>query len=232
MVGEILGLFTSPITTIKEKVEEKNVKKEAIIAIVLIVVMAAVSILTTYTVIVKSLNKTWKEYEDRYDEKSDFKKAKKEAKEKALDKVEFGEEFFKTLGKAAIAIAVVAASAYVISRLMQSPLDFIKGLVIANRAFIIYTLGALLNILFIHIYAPIGTIIWVALGIYAFLVTIESFKEVLGGCDSNKLVIVTGITILIIVAIVLFIFNGKIDDESKGLVDISTYLRMVIKLDL
>ena len=220
MVGEILGLFLNPITTIKEKTEEKNIKKEAIIALVLAVVIALVTMFSTYITVVKAINKVYKsvdDYNDKYSwkddiTKSEFKELKKKAKEQALDAVDFTEMFFKTAGKAIAAIAVVGAMLYVISRLMKNPIDFVEVLAISNRAFMIFGIGYLLMAIFILIYIPIGVILFISSILYAFLVVACAFREKLGTSDLDRLNVIAGIVITVVIAALVLIIKEKLGD--------------------
>ena len=64
MLGELLGLFKSPVTTFTQRAEERNIKKEAIIAGIIAVVLALVTLLTTYFGVMKVINKTFKSLDD------------------------------------------------------------------------------------------------------------------------------------------------------------------------
>ena len=55
MLGELLGLFKYPVTTFTKRAEERNIKKEAIIAAIITVVVAVVSLLTSYIIMINCI---------------------------------------------------------------------------------------------------------------------------------------------------------------------------------
>ena len=214
MLGELLGLFKSPVTTFTQRAEERNIKKEAIIAGIIAVVLALVTLLTTYFGVMKVINKTFKSLDDYNDNlysweeeitKSEFKKLKKEAKEEAFEDIKLGKTFFKTILTTIIAIAVVAAILFIIARMVKYPKDYIEMLSMSNSAFIIYLVGFLLNLVFSYIYAPIGTILLAGALIFAVLALANAFRESIEVEDPNKLVIFSAIVLTVVVGILVVI---------------------------
>lgn len=212
MLGEVLELLKKPVTTMSRNAQERNVKKEAITAAIIAVVIALVTIITSYIGVNKQVKKrylTYKKYVEEYSyldiTKEEYKEDKKEYKKDLLEDEEFVSTFFKTLVITAVAIGLVAGILFVISRTVKSPKDYIEMLAMANGAFTIYLLGYLLNTIFSYIYMPIGLIIFVASLIYAIISLSNAFRDSLEIEDSDKLSMYASIVITIVFAILLFI---------------------------
>ena len=218
MLGELLGLFTYPVTTFQKKAEEKNIKKEAIIALVLAVVIALSTILNLYILATKTVNKYYKSYKKYSEEysylnisKDEYNKEKKEAKKELLKSLGVtAENFFKTAGIALVAIALVAGMLYVISRLVKSPKDYLELLSYSNSAFMIYVIGYIISILIALIYSPLGTIISFGVFVFALIALANAFKDSLQLEDINKLVIFSAIVVTVVFAVLLLI-SSKVD---------------------
>ncbi len=231
MLGELLGLFKYPVTTFSKRAEERNIKKEAIIAGIIAVVIAVVTVLTSYFGVVKAVNKKYKSLDD-YNKssflgdvtKDEFKEMKKEYKSDLLEDVSLVKTFFTTLAVTAVAIVVVAAILFVIARMVKSPKDYIELFSMANSSFIIYTLGFLLNTIFSYIYAPIGIIILFAASIFATLALANAFRESIEVEDTNKLVIYSTIVLTVVVAILVIIVAGYINSLTSSLGGLSSLL--------
>lgn len=225
MIGELLGLFKAPVTTFTKRAEERNIKKEAIIAGIIAVVIAIVTVLTSYIGIVKSVNKQYpslKKYNDTYSwrgelTKSEFKEMKKEAKSELLEDVNFVGKFFKTLAITAVAIALVAAILFIIARMLKSPRDYIEMFSMSNSAFMIYLLGFLLNTIFTYIYAPIGIVLFVGALIFAVIALANAFRENIEVEDTDKLVIYSTIVLTIVFAILVIITVNSLKSSLGGL---------------
>lgn len=218
MLEELLGLFTYPVTTFRKKAEEKNIKKEAIIALVLALVIALSTLFNLYIMATKTVNKSYKSYKKYSEEysylditKDEYNKEKKEAKKLALKLygVSVG-TFFKTAGIALVSIALIAGMLYVISRLVKSPKDYLELLSYSNSAFMIYTIGFILGILLSLIYSPLGTIVMVGAFVFALIALANSFKDSLQLEDTNKLVIFSTIVITVVFAILMLIVSKYI----------------------
>ena len=218
MKEELLELFKTPVTTIKKRAEEKNIKKEAIIALIIAAIIAISSILTTYITITKTVNKVYNSFEDykksySWNEdltKAEFKKMKKEYKKGLFEDAELIEVFFKTLAITAIAIAVVAGILFVISRTVKSPKEYIEMISMANSAFIIYLAGLIVQTIFSFIYDPIGIIILGGATMFAIIALANAFKESIEVEDTNKLVICSGIVLTIVYAILIILVSNYI----------------------
>lgn len=236
MIGELLGLFKTPVTTFTKRAEERNIKKEAIIAAVIAVIIAIVTVLTSYIGISKTVNKKYKSLDDYNDKlysweeeltKSEFKEKKKEAKSDLLEDANLVGSFFKTLAITVVAIALVAGILFVISRMVKSPKDYIEMLAMSNSAFIIYLLGFLLNAIFAYIYAPIGIVLFGAALIFAVIALANAFRESIEVEDTNKLVIYSSIVLAVVFAILVIIAVSYINSAVSSLSALSSLSSML-----
>lgn len=236
MIGELLGLFKYPVTTFTKRAEERNIKKEAIVAAVIAVVIAIVTVLTSYIGIAKIVNKKYKSLKDynknlySWEEevtKSEFKEMKKEYKADILEDAKLVGSFFKTLAVTVVAIAVVAAILFVIARMVKSPKDYIEMLAMSNSAFIIYLLGFLLNTIFSYIYAPIGAVLFTAGLIFAIIALANAFRENIEVEDTNKLVIYSSLVLAVVFAILVVIAVSYINSVTSSLSALSSLASML-----
>ena len=236
MFGELVELFKRPVNTMMKGAEERNIKKEAIIAFTIAIIIALVTILTSYIGIMKIVNKKYKSVDDYNDSlyswdkevsKSEFKEMKKEYKSDLLEDEEFVKTFFKTFAINLGTIALVGGILYVISRTVKSPKDYIEMLTITNRAFIIYLLGFIINTIFSYIYVPVGIIILLTSIVFAIISLCNTFREMLDIEDVNKLVIYSTLILGAVIIILTFIVSNYIDSlfgELSSLSDFSSML--------
>lgn len=231
MIGELLGLFKYPVTAFSKRAEERNIKKEAIIAAVIAVVIAIVTVLTSYIGISKTVNQKYKSLNDYNDSlysweeeltKSEFKEKKKEARSDLLEDANLVGSFFKTLAITVVAIALVAAILFIIARMVRSPKDYIEMLAMSNSAFMIYLLGFLLNAIFAYIYAPIGVVLLGATLIFAVIALANAFRESIEVEDTNKLVIYSSIVLAVVFAILVIIVASYINSVTSSLSALSS----------
>lgn len=236
MIGELLGLFKTPVTTFTKRAEERNIKKEAIIAAVIAVVIAIVTVLTSYIGIAKIVNKKYKSLKD-YNKnlyswqeeitKSEFKEMKKEYKADLLEDAKLVGSFFKTLAITVVVIAVVAAILFVIARMVKSPKDYMEMLAMSNSAFIIYLLGFLLNAIFSYIYAPVGAVLLVSALIFAIIALANAFRESIEVEDTNKLVIYSSLVLAVVFAVLVIIAVSYINSVTSSLSALSSLSSML-----
>ncbi len=237
MLGELIGLFKYPVTTFKKRAEERNIKKEAIIAGIIAIVIAVVTVLSSYIGITKAVNKRYKsldEYnESHYSEltKSEFKEEKKEYKSDLLEDAGLVKSFFKTLAITVVAIVLVAAILFIIARMVKSPKDYIELISMSNSAFIIYLAGFLLNTIFSYIYAPIGVIIFGVSAIFAILALANTFRESIEIEDTNKLVIYSTVVLGVVFAILVIIVASYINNLTSSLSGLSSLTSSLSDLD-
>ena len=209
MFSEVLGLLKTPVTTMNQRAQERNVKKEIITGAIIAVILAIVTVLTTYIGVIKSVNKIYstvekynKEYSYYKDlTKEEFKEKKKEAKEKAFEDVELTKTFFKTLAISAVSILLVSGLLFIISRMVKSPKDYIELLAMTNGAYIIYAIGVILKTIFSYIYLPLSIIISVGFALYAIISLCNTFNYSLDVEDPDKLAMYSTIVLTILFAI-------------------------------
>lgn len=214
MLGELIGLFKYPVTTLTKKAEERNIKKELIIALVIVLIIAILSTLTSYISISKIVNKSYKSLDDYNDSlysweeevtKSEFKEMKKEYKSELLEDAGLVGGFFKTLAISAVSIALVAGMLFVIARMVKSPKDYLELFAMTNGAFMIYILGYILNVIFMYIYSPIGIILQIAALIFAIIALANAFRESLQVEDPDKYAIYSSIVLIVVFTILIII---------------------------
>lgn len=235
MIGELLGLFKYPVTAFGKRAEERNIKKEAIIAAIIAVVIAVVTVLTSYIGITKTVNKQYKsvdDYNKKYSwreeiTKSEFKEMKKEAKADLLEDAKLVGKFFKTLAITVVAIALVAGILFVIARMVKSPKDYIEMLSMSNSAFIIYLVGFLLNAIFSYIYVPVGIILFATALIFAVISLSTTFRESIEVEDTNKLVIYSSIVLALVFAILVIIVMSYVNSLTSSFGGLSSLSSML-----
>jgi len=238
MLGELLELFKSPVTAFSKRAEERNIKKEIITTGVIAIIIALVTVLTTYFGIMKGVNKKYKSLDD-YNEslypweeevtKEEFKELKKEAKEEAFEDVKLVGIFFKKLATPLVAVVVIAGILFVIARMVKYPKDYIEMLAMSNCAFTIYLIGFLLNAIFSYIYVPVGIILFASALIFTVMALASAFRSNIEVEDENKLVIFSGIVLAVVVAVLVLVFKDYITGLS-ALNSLSTSLNSLKSL--
>lgn len=234
MFNEILEVFKTPVTALSKRAQERNVKKEVITGAIIAVIIAVVTLITTYIGIMKPINKKYSsldEYNDKYSyykdlTKEEFKVAKKEAKDEALEDAELAGSFFKTLAFSAGSILLVAGMLFIIARMVKSPKDYIELVAMTNGAYIIYTVGFLLNVIFSYIYVPVGIIILGGMFIYALISLCNTFRDSLEIEDSDKLSMYSAIVLTIVFAILVIMVTKYISPLTSSLSDLSDMMSM------
>lgn len=223
MFSEVLELFKTPVTAMKKRAEERNVKKEVITGVIIAVVLAIVTLITSYIAVMKSINKVYssvEKYNKKYSytevTKEEFKELKKEAKEKAFEDVPLVKNFFKTLAISVVSIALVGGILFVISRMVKSPKDYIELIAMTNGAYIIYLLGFLLNTIFSYIYAPIGIILLVGMFVYALISLCNAFRDSIEVDNSDKLSMYSAIVLTVVFAILVIIVMSYINNLTSS----------------
>lgn len=223
MIGEVLGLLKNPVTSMVKKAEERNIKKEAITALIIAIVIALVSILTTYIGIMKEVKEeypSYKEYMEEYswrdETEEEYKKEKKEYKKDLMEDFELIPTFFRSVLITGISICLIAGILFVISRVVKSPKDYIEMISMVNGAFVIYLIGFLLNTIFSFIYAPIGTIAQTGALIYAIISVSNAFRESIQVEDVDKLAKYSSIVLTVVFAVLVIIAMNYLDSLIGG----------------
>lgn len=231
MFSEVLELFKTPVTAMRKRADERNVKKEVITGAIIAVVLAIVTVITSYITVIKSVNKVYsslEKYNKKYSyskvTKEEFKEMKKEAKEEAFEDVKLVKTFFRTLAISAVSIVLVGGILFVISRMVKSPKDYIELIAMTNGAYIIYLLGFLLNVIFSYIYAPIGIILLVGMFIYALISLCNAFRDSIEIENSDQLSMFSAIVLTVVFAILVIIAMKYINSLISPLGDLSSLL--------
>ena len=232
MIEELLGLFKSPVTTFTNRAEERNIKKEAIIAGIIALVIAIVTVITSFISINKIVNKKYKSLKDYNDNlysweeeitKSDFKEMKKEYKSDLLEDAELVKAFFKKFAITVGVIALIAGILFVIARMVKSPKDYMEMVAMTNSAFIIYLIGFILSTVFSYIWLPLAAIILAGTTIFAIIAIANAFRESIEVEDPNKLVIWSSVVLTIVLAILILIVANYL----KSLASLSSLLSLM-----
>lgn len=210
MFSEILGLFKTPVTTMSQRAQERNVKKELITGAIIAIVLALVTVITSYISVIKYVNKQYPSLE-KYNEdiyynkdkltKEEFKTKKSELKKEELEDKAITKTFFRTAGISAASIALVAGILYVIARMVKSPKDYIELFAMTNGAYILYAIGVILKTIFSYIYLPLSIIISVGFALYAIISLCNTFNYSLDVEDPDKLAMYSTIVLTILFAI-------------------------------
>lgn len=84
MFSEILGLFKTSVTTMSQRAQERNVKKELITGAIIAIVLALLTVITSYISVIKYVNKQYPSLEKYNESKyySEYKLTKEEFKTK------------------------------------------------------------------------------------------------------------------------------------------------------
>lgn len=223
MIGQVLGLLKNPVTSMVKKAEERNIKKEAITALIIAVVIALVSMVTAYIGIIKEVKEeypSYKEYIEEYswrdDTEKEYKKAKKEYKKDLMEDFEIIPTFFRSVLITGISICLISGILFVISRVVKSPKDYIEMISMVNSAFVIYLIGFLLNTIFSFIYAPIGTIAQTGTLIYAIISVSNAFRESIQVEDIDKLAMYSSIVLTVVFAILTIVAMNYLSSLLGG----------------
>lgn len=234
MFSEILGLFKTPVTTMSQRAQERNVKKEIITGVIIAIILALVTTITSYISVIKSVNKLYPSLEEYNEDiyygkkltKEEFKKEKSKTKKEELKEKEITKEFFRTTGVSAVSIVLVAGILYIIARMVKSPKDYIELFAMTNGAYIIYAVGFVLKTIFSYIYLPISIIISVGFMLYAIISLCNTFNYSLDVEDPDKLAMYSTIVLTILFAILVIIVTKYLTalSSSIDLEDITSVL--------
>lgn len=136
-----------------------------------------------------------------------------------LENLEVFSGLFQNIIMIAIAIAVVAFMLFVIAKVVKSPKKYEETLSMVNSVTIILGIGQIIQMLVSIIYAPLGMIVGIAVGTYAFFTLIETFKESIRIEESDTFVLAsTGVitaTITIIMILTTFLLKDSLGDITQ-----------------
>lgn len=199
MFRNILEQFKNPVTTIIEKSEEENTKKGIIKLAIISAIMSLLNILSSIVSIISKYSK------DSYWYSSYSSSQLWEKRWEAIKEAELLSGFFKTWVIIAIAIAVAALILFIIAKIVKSPKEYSNNLSMVNNVLIIYNVGAIFNLIFSLIYAPLGWLILYATILYASLTLVNSYRDSLNIESTDTLVLATTgvLTVLIVILVII-----------------------------
>ena len=200
MFQNILEIVKIPVTTMIEKSKQEDIKKGAIKALILSVILALLNVLTQFVSIIKSVSKKSYYYDDY---------TSSQIWEKRMDKLKDAElfsGFFKQIVIYIIIIAVIAGILLIITKLLKNQKKYEEMLSLVNNTFLLYTIGTILRVIISLIYQPLGMLVMFAIVVYTILTLINAFRDILEDVESDSLVLVsTGVMVAVLVIAVILL---------------------------
>ena len=200
MFQNILEIVKIPVTTMIEKSKQEDIKKGAIKALIMSVILALLNVLTQFVSIIKSVSKKSYYYDDY---------TSSQIWEKRMDKLKDAElfsGFFKQIVIYIIIIAVIAGILLIITKLLKNQKKYEEMLSLVNNTFLLYTIGTILRVIISLIYQPLGMLVMFAIVVYSILTLINAFRDILEDVESDSLVLVsTGVMVAVLVIAVILL---------------------------
>ena len=200
MFQNILEIVKIPVTTMIEKSKQEDIKKGAIKALIMSVILALLNVLTQFVSIIKSVSKKSYYYDDY---------TSSQIWEKRMDKLKDAElfsGFFKQIVIYIIIIAVIAGILLIITKLLKNQKKYEEMLSLVNNTFLLYTIGTILRVIISLIYQPLGMLVMFAIVVYTILTLINAFRDILEDVESDSLVLVsTGVMVAVLVIAVILL---------------------------
>ena len=206
----IMEKIKNPVSSCLEKISQEDLKtgliKGAIIAVVMAIIKAISLVVTTFTYY-------WGYYDDY-----DFSERMERVWYRVGD-LEVFSGLFQSIIMIAIAISVVALMLFVIAKVVKSPKKYEETLSMVNSVTILLGIGQIIQMIVSLIYTPLGLIVGMTVGTYAFFTLIETFKESIMIDESDTFVLAsTGVitaTITIIMILVTVLLKDSLGDITK-----------------
>lgn len=218
MFNKVLDVIKNPVTTIIERAEKEDIRKGAIKAVILSLVIALVNLISTVVSIISKFTRKdfwYKNYTSSQLWEKRF---------EAMGKAELFSSFFKSFIIALIAIAVVAGILFLIAKIVKSKKSYDKMLSIVNNVVVISIVGSILKLILSFIYEPLALLVMFAISVYAFFSLIFAFRDSLEIENANTLVLATTAVLSIVAIIIVIIFCAT---SGVALSDISGFADML-----
>ena len=217
MFNNIIETIKTPVSTIVTKSQEETLKKGIIKALIISVIMSLLAILTRFIVIVKSVDKNsfWVE------------KTNQELWELRWEKVKNAKLFSSFFNEIILFIAIIAIIAFVIfiiAKILKNEKEYTTTLSITNNIMCISIAGNICGMLLSLIYAPIGIFVNLLFLIYGGLTLVYSVREILDMSNTDSIVLISTLTIIVTMIIVTFILTKMYDIDLK---DMTTLTNLV-----
>ena len=216
MLNKLVDIVRNPVTTIIKKAETEDIRKGAIKAVILSLVIALVNLISTVISIISKFTKNdfwYKNYTSSQLWEKRF---------EAMGKAELFSSFFKSFVIALIAIAVIAGILFLIARIAKSKKSYDKMLSMVNNVVIISIIGTILKLILSFIYEPLGLLVMFGVSVYAFFSLIFAFRDSLEIENADILVLATTVVLSIVIVILVVILcavSGVALSDIGGFVD-------------
>lgn len=216
MFNKLLDIVRNPVTTIIKRTETEDIRKGAIKAVILSLVIALVNLISTVISIISKFTKNdfwYKNYTSSQLWKKRF---------EAMGKAELFSSFFKSFVIALIAIAVIAGILFLIARIAKSKKSYDKMLSMVNNVVIISIIGTILKLILSFIYEPLALLVMFGVSVYAFFSLIFAFRDSLEIENADILVLATTVVLSIVTVILVVILcavSGVALSDIGGFVD-------------
>lgn len=186
LLAGFVELVKHPVSRVTELVQKEDIKKGAIKTVIIAAIMSIASVLTTIRAIY--VNQTKSKYREAF-----------------MEELNPIVALFKNWGIYILGIAVVALVLFIIAKLVKDEKDYPYTLSMTVNSLVVYVVGMVLSLLLSFIWMPLSYIVITFASIYTLLTLALSFKESLTNVDSDKLVLVTTVMILIITVILAIV---------------------------
>lgn len=217
MLQNIIEIIKIPVTTMIEQSRNEEIKKGAVKAVIISVIISFISVITEIVSIMKSVTKKYY--------------SSSEVWERRMSKIKDAElfsSFFKQIVMYLIIIALIAGVLFVIAKLLKRPKDYSETISLINSFFMLYTIGSIAKFIISLIYAPLGSLAMLSIIVYAVLSLIHAFRDILEEVESDSLVLIsTGVIVALVVVgivIAMLVYDISFSDLSK-VTDLMYYLK-------
>lgn len=200
LLAGFVEMLMHPVSRVTEIVQRENIKKGAIKGAIIAIVLSITSVLATIRTIYISNTRTV--YREDY-----------------IEQFNPVLSILRTFGVYLLVILAVALVLFAISKLVRDQKSLPYTLSMTVNSSVVLTVGAVLA-LALSFWTPLSVLVIALASLHSGLTLIVSFMSSLSNVDTDKLVLVT-VTTLIIVEIILSIINmikydQKLTDYADG----------------